>query len=32
MNQVIVPDAHPLSQLTHPRIKPGVQKWLKSRL
>lgn len=30
MNQVIVPDAHPLSQLTHPRIKPGVQKWLKS--
>lgn len=30
MNQVIVPDAHPLSQITHPRIKPGVQKWLKS--
>ncbi|MEM8777271.1 MAG: hypothetical protein AAGF26_00070 [Cyanobacteria bacterium P01_G01_bin.49] len=30
MNQVIVPDAHPLSQITHPRIKPSVQKWLKS--
>ena len=30
MNQVIVPDAHPLSQLTHPKINPNIQKWLKS--
>ena len=30
MNQVIVPDAHPLSQITHPKIKQNVQKWLKS--
>jgi hypothetical protein len=29
MSQVIVPDTNPLSQLTHPKINPNIQKWLK---
>jgi len=30
MSKVILLDTHPLSAITHPKVKPEVLKWLKS--